>query len=158
VTYEPVGFYSTPPPQTNALTADATIRFQGTYAFADVNHNGISDAWELALLGAVAPDHPAGADTDGDGSTDLAEFIGGTDPTDARSALRLEPAALQANRTVRLAWPAVVGRAYRLELSSDLVTWLPASEWLIATSTSASVVLPPLTGGAGHYFRLEVRP
>jgi hypothetical protein len=158
VTYEPVGFYSTPPPQTNALTADATIRFQGTYAFADVNHNGISDAWELALLGAVAPDHPAGADTDGDGSTDLAEFIGGTDPTDARSALRLEPPALQANRTVRLAWPAVVGRAYRLELSSDLVTWLPASEWLIATSTSASVVLPPLTGGAGHYFRLEVRP
>jgi hypothetical protein len=55
-------------------------------------------------------------------------------------------------------WTAVPGRAYRLQMSTDLVTWQPASEWFVPATTNASVTLPPLTGNEAYSFRLEVRP
>jgi hypothetical protein len=158
VEYEPVSYYATPPPQTNVLSGANTILFQGFYTFADVNTNGLSDAWERQFFGAVSPDHPPDRDTDGDGYSDYAEFIAGTNPTEPGSFLRVSLPAVQANRTVRLDWASAPSRAYRLQLSTDLTEWLPASAWLIAANGSSTITLPPLQGAAGYFFRVEVRP
>ena len=83
ITYADVAFYQTPPPQTNTLVSGATITFQGNYTFADTNHNGISDDFE-SQYGLVNP--TAQTDTDGDGMSDYAEFIAGTNPTKNRAS------------------------------------------------------------------------
>lgn len=49
----------------------------------DANGNGIADAWETKHFGAAGFD--PGADTDGDGFTNRAEFEAGTNPLDASS-------------------------------------------------------------------------
>ena len=45
---------------------------------ADSDHDGLSDAWELACFGSLAQN--ATDDPDGDGFSNLAEFDGGSDP------------------------------------------------------------------------------
>jgi hypothetical protein len=86
VQFGDVPYYQTPAGQTNTLTDGGTVNFTGNYTFLDVNHNGISDAWEMAYFGSVTTNRTQFTDTDGDGMTDYAEFIAGTNPTNAASS------------------------------------------------------------------------
>ena len=52
--------------------------------FIDANGNGIPDAWELAYFGHLVS---GSGDSDGDGVSDLQEYLDGTNPTNALSAL-----------------------------------------------------------------------
>lgn len=158
VQYQPVPYYNTPPPQTNALSGANTLVFRGDYAFPDTNQNGISDLYEVEVFKSVDPNRRADTDTDLDGFCDFAEFQAGTDPLRPDSLLQVGEPAVTANRTVVVPWTAVAGRAYRLQMSTDLVTWQAASEWFVPSTTNASVTLPPLTGREAYSFRLEVRP
>ncbi|MDB6004669.1 MAG: sugar-binding protein [Prosthecobacter sp.] len=45
----------------------------------DSNHNTIPDSWEIQMFGNLS--QPASGDFDGDGLTNLAEFLAGTNPT-----------------------------------------------------------------------------
>ncbi len=66
-----VPYYQTPADQTNTLTAGGTVNFTGNYTFLDVNHNGISDAWEMDYFGSVTTNRTQFTDTDGDGMSRL---------------------------------------------------------------------------------------
>ena len=85
VEFGDVPYYITPPDQTNTVTLGGTTAATGTYTFIDANHNGISDAWEMDYFNSVATNRTAATDTDHDGMTDYADFIAGTDPTNAAS-------------------------------------------------------------------------
>src|SRR5208282_3570938 len=115
-----VAFYYTPPPQTNTLLSTNTLAFTGTYTFPDVNSNGMSDLYEVYYFGSVSSNRTRFTDTDGDGMSDYAEFIAGTDPTNAASYLRFLSATLQSNNVVRIQWSAVLGRIYQVEASTLL--------------------------------------
>src|SRR5207247_7540731 len=117
------GAYRTPPSHTNLVSSAVPVIVQGDYTFSDANNTGISDAWEQKFFGAVSTDRTQMTDTDGDGATDYAEFIAGTDPNNANSVLALAPPASQPNGSLAFNWPTVPGRAYRLEGSADLVNW-----------------------------------
>ncbi|HVY68702.1 MAG TPA: thrombospondin type 3 repeat-containing protein, partial [Verrucomicrobiae bacterium] len=158
VTWEPVPYYTTPSPQTNNLTTNGAISFSGVYTFADVNHNGISDAWEAAFFGSVSANHPATTDTDHDGMSDYAEFFAGTDPTNAESHLEIAMPVVNSNRTIGFNWNAIPGRSYRLEGTTDATNWIVYSDWVIATSATASITLPPLAQRQSYLFRLRVQP
>jgi hypothetical protein len=158
VTFLPVPYYQTPAPQTNTLVAAATLIFQGNYSFTDINSNGISDAWELQYFGTVSPTRTRSTDTDGDGFTDYAEFIAGTDPNSPTSKLALTTPAMQADGTLRLQWPSVAGRAYLVEGSSDAIQWVALSDWTLATADTMSLTLPAPVPGAPYLFRVEVHP
>ncbi len=157
VKFNDVTFYQTPAIQTNTLAAGGTLNFTGDYAFIDANHNGISDAWENYYFGAAGSGRTQLTDTDGDGMPDYAEFIAGTNPTNAASKLVFLSAAIQTNRLVQLKWAAIPGRLYQMESSSNLITWTTNTDWQQATSSPMSYSGTNATVGA-RFFRVQVRP
>jgi hypothetical protein len=158
VTFDDVPFYVTPPPQTSLITDSVPVDFTGHYTFPDTNNNGISDLWEEHYFGMVSPDRLPTTDTDGDGASDYAEFIAGTNPLDPDSYLQMAWPAFQPNKTIRLAWNASPGRMYRVHASKDAVAWAPLTNWLRASSTHMSHTLPAPSDPSPAFFRLETRP
>ncbi len=160
VDYGDVAFYQTPPSQTNTLAPGGLIVFEGNYAFPDANQNGISDLWEQQFFGGVSATDPPSAltDRDQDGVSDYAEFVAGTDPTNAVSVLEVAAPIPQGGGSWTLAFSARQGRSYRVLGSQDAVHWTPVTDWQREPEGPAArqVTLPP---GSGHYFfRLEVSP
>jgi subtilisin family serine protease len=158
VTFKPVAYYLTPAPMTNILTATKSLRFDARYGMTDANANSMPDEWELEHFGTVDDVHLSDTDTDADGASDLAEFIAGTNPTDASSCLRLAiPLTIDGNR-LRLEWPSVPGRAYRIESATDIGQWKVLSDWMNSAGTSGSYELDAATNTTVRFFRLAVRP
>jgi hypothetical protein len=150
-----VPYYLTPPPQTNTLAPGGTLSLQGTYTFTDVNSNGIPDPWEMQFFGTVSTNRTKFTDTDGDGMTDYAEFIAGTDPLSPPPPVRLTFQRLPGN-TLRLQWPAAPSLQYRLLSASNLVSWNPYSNWLQPTGSTGQVDVS-MTAGARMLFRLQTQ-
>ena len=130
INYGDVAFYDTPPPQTNTLPESGTITFTGRYTLTDSDH---------------------------DGSPDYAELVAGTDPTNRLSVLKLDPPTIQTGGHLRVDWPAVSGRSYRILGSQDLQTWVPVTDWQPASSNAVSHNLDLPSQGNGRFYRLEVR-
>ncbi len=151
-----VAFYLTPPPQTNTLLASNTLAFTGTYTFPDVNSNGMSDLYQQYYFGSVSANRTRLTDTDGDGMTDYAEFIAGTDPTNPASNLRILKSFVS-NGVMTLQWSAIPGRIYQVQSSTNLMDWAPVSLWLQASSSPMTYTWTNASDKA-RSFRVEVRP
>jgi hypothetical protein len=156
--YADVPFYSAPSPRSHALPEGGTLLVAGAYTFADSNANGISDAWEQQYLGGVAPGHSPADDRDHDGSSDLAEFMAGTNPTNAVSRLQLLSPQLATTGDLLVRWESTAGRGYRVQGSMDAIRWETLTDWIMATSSASTATVPFPTGGRPYLFRLEVRP
>ncbi|MGE3312311.1 MAG: S8 family serine peptidase [Limisphaerales bacterium] len=154
--YADVPFHGTPATRTRSLTEGGTLVVEGTYTMSDTNADGISDAWEERFLGAAAPGHLASADFDGDGFSDFAEFIAGSNPTNATSRLTLLPPTPAGPGLLTLKWESAIGHGYRLWGSSNALDWLPLTDWLRAASTAQSTTVPSPTNGAPYLFQLQV--
>jgi len=152
-----VAFYQTPAQQTNTLTLNGTLNFNAAYTFIDANHNGISDAWENYYFGSVSTNRTQSTDTDHDGMSDYAEFIAGTNPTNAASNLRFLTMTEGTNHLVTLQWSAIPGRIYQVQLSTDLHAWAPVTDWLQAQVSPMSYTATNNPLGP-HLYRVQVRP
>ena len=62
------------------------------------------------------------------------------------------------NGSVRLQWPSVPGRAYRVEASADGVAWSTVVDWSLATSSTMSHTTPAAGVAGQNFFRVQVRP
>ena len=126
---------------------------------ADLDGDGMSDSWELAH-GLIVGVNDANLDPDGDGFTNLQEFLAGTDPQDPSSYLKIEtvkpPNAT--NETVALTFQAVAGKSYSVWFADAL----PANPWNNLTNVSAlpttalvTVQDPQATNSTHRYYRLQ---
>jgi len=158
VTWQPVPFHETPPPQTNNLVMGVPLVVRGDYRIADANGNGISDTWETRYFGAVRAGYSGREDADGDGVPDGVEWQMGTVPTDPSSRLVLGAPEVLSDGRVRFQWPTVAGHEYRFETSSDLTRWLPASGVARGTGAPLGVTLPALDPRVPFFFRILVIP
>lgn len=128
----------------------------------DSDGDGITDAWELSYTNTLAA-FTASSDTDGDGSSDIAEHGADTNPLDPNDQLRIVDYAVQwggGTETNRLQWTSKETRCYQVDYRNFLAS---GPDWQDATgvfapdagdSTSRSVLLvePPFLQ---RYFRVQ---
>jgi hypothetical protein len=158
VSFGDVPYYQTPPDQTNTLAAGGTLNFTGLYDFIDVNTNGIPDNWERDFFNGVTTNRTAKTDTDHDGMTDYAEFIAGTNPTNAASRLYFTSEKMtNSNNRVQMQWPVVTNRLYQVHASTNLIAWTPVTPWIQATN-SATMNFTGTNANRAQFFRVQVQP
>ena len=115
---------------------------QDVLALQDMDSDGMPDGYEVAHgegSGGAPPLDPAvndaGGDADGDGVSNLGEFLCGTDPLDASSVLKIVGLAMASGDGVTLSWDAAKLKHYRIDRCVDLRTgtWEVVSGDLQAT-------------------------
>ena len=128
--------------------------------FSDTD--GIPDWWRLAwfghALGQAADQSRAGDDPDGDGMSNLSEFLAGTEPLNAASVFRITSATIPGADTA-VSCTAVLGHTYQLQRRDTLD---PSAIWVnVGAPVSGSGGIVTLTdiGGASQtarYYRVQV--
>jgi hypothetical protein len=125
----------------------------GTTWGSDENLDGLPYDWQAAYWGPDSSKWPApGADSDGDGATNLQEFLAGTHPLKADSVLRMQidPTA-QGNF---LQWNTQPGFLYQVESSVDLnESWLDVGVSRFAAGSTDAVLLDG--AAAATYYRVK---
>lgn len=100
----------------------------------DTDGNGMPDWWEFEYFGHLTGTDP-NADPDHDGLNNLAEWIAGTNPTNAASSLRLRLVSATNANNVVVSWSSVAGKTYWLERSTNLPTGFNS---IVATNITAT--------------------
>lgn len=112
---------------------------------ADNNGDGLPDDWQNMYFGKTAAFWPVpNADSDGDGASDRAEFLAGTNPRDPNSVLRSELTA--ASGQLRFHWSTQPGNVYQVQVSTNLVDWVNVGAPRFAAGGADSV---PIEQGGG---------
>ena len=85
----------------------------------DSNGDGLPDWWEQMYFGGATNANSL-ADSDGDGQSNLAEFIAGMNPTNAASRFVIHDAAVPTNGQFIVYWDSVTGRVYSVQWKPSL--------------------------------------
>lgn len=118
------------------------LRIESLPAPVDSDADGIADAWEIfhaSNLTSLSSE----TDADLDGASDLAEYSAGSDPLDSGDHLSIRVTFSTAGST--LEWPTKAGYIYFIDERSALAlsaNWSPASEKIIGSGSTATLVLP----------------
>jgi hypothetical protein len=101
---------------------DGSLR-AGDYRL-DADGDGVDDGWAQFHFGhSPLSAVEKSADADDDGLSNYEEYLAGTDPLDAASALAITSLVLDATGNVMLQFRWVPDRAYQLEYSDALSSW-----------------------------------
>ncbi|MBN1672443.1 MAG: right-handed parallel beta-helix repeat-containing protein [Kiritimatiellae bacterium] len=124
----------------------------------DTDGDGMPNGWEvLYFLGVTNAE--AETDSDGDTFNNWAEWLSGSDPTNAASRFEISDAQVPpvAGHTI-LSWPSVSNRIYMIDFTTNLVTvpFAPLVTNLVATPVE-NVYTDEVHAGEGQlYYRIRV--
>jgi len=106
----------------NWMAAAPSPGKENAVAPTDSDADGMPDAWELNHFGNLA--HDGTDDFDGDGISDLAEFLAGSDPRNGNDGLRVE-LVIDAG-TLNVRFLALAGQTYSVQYKTTLIggSWL----------------------------------
>ena len=143
----------------------------------DIDHDGLSDKWEIAQFGSITlndgngdADHdgvsnaleasagtnPLLADTDGDGVNDLAELMAGSDPL---NNLDLPGFVVKIYTAAEVEFASELGKKYQVQTVSDITgTWLNVGSITNGTGNNISMVNSTRSGSGKGYFRVVQVP
>ncbi|MBA4387176.1 MAG: hypothetical protein C0404_04285, partial [Verrucomicrobia bacterium] len=125
---------------------------------AGVDAYGINDSWKILYFGsATGPGTGALDDPDGDGMTNYAEWVAGTNPASAGSRFQCSVFGVQGG-AFRLGFQTVIGRTYGVLAKSDLAgtsPWVVVSNGIAGTGGYVEVTDP--VSSARRFYRITVR-
>jgi len=147
----------------NSEYEDNNTLIMGTIADRDRDGDGIPNLEELPF--GFSPDNPADGqeDSDGDGASNGAEFIAGTDMQNQASRFvvsyfnRAMSASIPGKEDVHLRWPSALGRVYSIEKSSDLRQWTALASSVVATPPLNNHVLQVPLSQLPQFYRISVK-
>jgi hypothetical protein len=154
----------------SGLAAGSTHSFQLAYVLTDgrrsplsaaaakttygaLAYGGIPYDWMIANFGSDVFNWPSPtADSDGDGASNLQEFLAGTNPNDANSVLRTQ--LQKTSQGMFLSWNTMPGCIYQVQTSSSLGGWNNLGGPRYANGATDSLYVGG--GGFGYYRILRV--
>jgi hypothetical protein len=109
--------------------------------------------------GQAADNSRAGDDADGDGMTNLHEFLSGTDPHNGASALRIG-SVLKSGNDFIVSFPTVLDKLYRVERTDDLATasWTTVIDNIPGTGGSVAISDPGAAAQPKRFYRVKLLP
>lgn len=120
---------------------------------ADTDGDGLPDSWEDEHFGNLTA--TATADSDGDGTTNLMEYLAGTDPGSAASVFR--PASHVAGGNLVLTVPTVSGRSYRVWGTANLQSSWTQHDTISGDGSSVAWEYLMSQSATGRYFlKIEI--
>jgi hypothetical protein len=171
VTYYPTPV--TPPPSTSVQAAE--FLQLDLMLGDDSDADGLPDLWEQWQLEAAGLDPNRidflgrTDDPDGDGMSNLDEFIGGTFAFLGFDSLSLKFVEITADTWSRMEFLAVIDKTYVLERSIDMQTWEPAPfglnlernamkmDWQAPDTIRQTIQSPPGPIGQRWFYKMSVR-
>jgi hypothetical protein len=123
---------------------------------ADHDRDGMADVWEAQHGFDTNLASDAVLDVDGDGMSNRAEYVAGTEPTNALSRLRLEVSP-PSHGLMRLQFFAVSNKTYSLQTSPTLsaLAWPAATNLPAQGSNQWQTLIVPATNPGANFYRLS---
>jgi len=122
---------------------------------ADKDLDGLNDQWEEKFFGSTKNVFYSD-DPDGDGVNNIGEAAMGTDPTDAKSLLRL--AIIGDKEKYVLEWSSVEGRVYSIEAAKTLNRFEVIKEGIASTPPLNRYEVDAADVASNAFFRIRVDP
>ena len=128
--------------------------FVVTLGGVDSEPDGMDDDWEMAYFETLARDGTL--DWDGDGATDLAEFLAGTDPKNSGSIFRVITVAPAGGGGRLLLWSGNPARSYRAEYKDGLTApgWTALTGGITWNGTTASTLDTTAGSATNRFYRV----
>ena len=145
---------------TNWFVATPTAAGPNATNPSDADGDGLPDAWEIQYFGSISdPRATPDADPDGDGFTNAQEYLAGTSPVDASSALKLDSATV-AGVTTTLHFNAIAGKTYSVLYRDDVANglWLKLRDVPAQGGSGSVAVIDPNSGATVTRFYRLVTP
>jgi hypothetical protein len=107
----------------------------------DTDADGMPDSYEIQYGGSATGFLPGG-DADGDGMTNLAEFLAGTDPTDPASYLKINQSITPGSASVNFG--AISNRTYTVRYTDALPpNWQKLADIVSRPSNRLEILVDP---------------
>ena len=145
----------------NAAQNFVQVKFNHTGGAAQISFgpdsvgDGISDSWRLYHFGNATATNAASCaqcDADGDGFSNIKEYVAGTDPNVASSVLRI----MNVTADGVVTWSSVPGRVYQVYATTNLNTpFAGISGTIVATNGTSSFVDPGFFA-TGKFYQIGV--
>lgn len=142
---------------TNVAYANGFLDLQP--AVTDDNFDGLDDAFQRAYFPVfTAPAAAPGTDFDGDTFNNYAEYIAGSNPTNAASYLKIQSVTTAGNGTT-VRWPSAAGKRYQVSFRTNLFNapWQNTGAPVVAGGDTAQYLHPGVTNGT-RFYRVQALP